>query len=140
MKIRSLIVLMITSFLLFGCDPALMLMVEAEKAEDTSVTIYADKTFFPDRIHLPYEKENKDEKTIIRVPWTDSIKNYKRNFSYGIGIWSDELVSNLSEHIDSIILKNSSGILKINKKTDIETYLLKNRRGFPIKKLIIKAE
>jgi hypothetical protein len=122
------------SCLLTSCDVALQLAIKTNDIKD-SITIYTNQYLLPatHRItsppnHFPatHRNDNNYNKIVIQVPVKD---NLQIMFLYGFGYWSDEVISNYSSNIDSIIIKNRHGKFELNNRTAIETYLKSRRKG-----------
>ena len=112
-----------------SCDSALQLTVKAAKCPNVSVSVYGNARPVCDSIN----------RAVIRVPTGDEPPKYKQTFFYGLGFWSKDAISLLANRMDSIVVVNRSGTLKLTDSTEIVNYLaphlsiLRNR-------ITIKAE
>ena len=130
MKSKLLLLLFATG-LLTACDPALNLVIETSNKPNVFVTIYCNRDISS---RFATDTSNK----IVHVP-NDSLGN-KITYWYGIGGWSPENLSVLTQKIDSVIINNSNSRLILTDKESINTYFLKNLSGFANSILTIKAE
>lgn len=126
---------LLTVATLTSCDPGRTLVIKAPNKPNTSVVVYANANI------LPYATDNISEKIIIKIPEIDSSIKRDTTFYFGLGGWRDDsLMPSFSQNIDSIVIVNISGTVVLDNQTDINSYLLKNRRGFAKRKLIIEAK
>jgi len=106
-----------------GCDPARILIVDAGKKPDSSITLHASKNVYPS-----YYDQAVDYK-IVQVPPPDSLAQRKVRFNYGFGLWSPEEVSSFSAGIDSIVFIEKEQKWSLNNFDYINSYLFRQRRG-----------
>lgn len=126
-------------FLLESCDPARVLVVKTVNKPNYSVTIYANENILPGP--YSYRQDSVAKKVVISVPIIDTVVEREKIFFYGLGGWGDDsLMPNFSKNIDSIIIVNSGGRLRLDTQSSINEYLLKNRSGFAKRKLTIEAK
>lgn len=130
-----LIRIVLTVGTLTSCDPARILVIKASNKPNTSVAFYANTNI------LPYANDSVSEKIIIKIPEVATSTYSDTTFCYGLGGWGDEsVISSFSQSIDSIVVINNSKIVVIDNQADINSYLLKNRRGYAKRKLVIEAK
>ena len=96
--------LLCTIVVLTSCDPGIYLIVKNPNKDNSTVTVYAKKS---------YQKRFTQNKT---------------TFYFGIGEWDDTTIANISENIDSIIIKNNFDCEVLKEKIDIQNYLIKHRK------------
>jgi hypothetical protein len=140
MKRQIIIIINILGlFLIQSCDPARILVVRTADKPNHSVTIYANENILPGS--YLYRQDSIAKKVIINVPTIDTIVQREKMLFYGLGSWGDDsLMPNFSKNIDSIVIVNSNGRLKLDKQTEINEYLLKHRHGFAKRILTIEAK
>jgi hypothetical protein len=128
------IILIVTTIVLSSCDPGKRLVIKAADKKDVWVTVYATQKI------VPGSHESDTNKVIIQVPSPDTTERHKKMFIYAIGTWPNEAITNLAANIDSIIINNTSGQLRLTTKAQIEAYLRKHRHGYASSILTIKAK
>jgi hypothetical protein len=121
-----------------SCDPGRVLIVKSANKPNSFVEIYANQYFRSGA--EGYGKENKQ--VLIRIPTDEIPVRRDTAFYFGFGGWGgDESMRNFSKKIDSIIISNSNSKIILNDQEEINSYLLKHRRGLFVKQvLIIKAK
>ena len=105
-----------------SCDPARILIIDSGKKQDSSITLYANKSIYPDYGQAV-------DYAIVHVPPIDSISQRVLRFHYGFGLWSPEEVSSFAAGIDSIVFNGSKQTESLHTFDDINAYLLKHRVG-----------
>lgn len=121
-----------------ACDPARVLIIKAANKPNISVTVYANKNILP--LQFPYHPDSAAQKITIQVP-ADTVPKREKLFLYGIGGWgNDQLLSDFSKNIDSIILITNKGKTALTTQASIHHYLLKHRSGFAKHVLTIEAK
>lgn len=127
-KGHLLILYLITVTLIIGllqsCDPAKIIIIKQRDCTLCSLTLYAKSSFLLDK--GPYS----NKQIIIKAPTKGSVITGKRVISYGIGIWSDSEIRQLSKTIDSIVVFTGDSKKVYWDCNEIQRYLLKNRKGF----------
>lgn len=113
---------------LAGCDPAKLLVVEAER-KGTSVTLYLSKGV------VPQASIKDSDTTFIRVPSNDILK---KKYHFGLGGWSDTSVGQFASGIDSIVIENGKSQILLRDRLEIESFLKKRRSGYAKAVLTIK--
>ena len=124
-KIVIFFVICFTVLILTGCDPIKLLTVKA--APNTQVIIYKKGQNI----------EADTAKNIIRVPENGTVE---QQFYFGLGLWPEEAIINYSASLDSIVFYNKDGKTKLTNQTDIQNYLMKQRRGLFKSNLIIESK
>jgi len=123
-------------FIIFSsCDPARTLVVKVADKPNLSVSIFGNKTM------LPFANEDETEKVIIRIPSELNSKKLDTTFYYGMGGWKIKgVLPEFVSHIDSIIIRKSTGKVILNNKKEILSYLQAHQTGYLGSLLTIAAE
>ena len=117
-----------SAILFVSCDPTQTLILQKNDVK-SSISIYGNQTIFPNN------KEN--QMKYDRIIKIDSTFKLSQIYGYGLGNWNKEEIVEISKRIDSIvIIKN--GVKNILKKEEINTFLLKSRKGLHNSKLILE--
>jgi hypothetical protein len=120
-----------------SCDPARILIVKSSNKPNSSVEIYANKNL--QALANANGKEN--GQAVIKIPTNEIPVKRDTAFYFGFGGWrEDESISQFSRTIDSIIIQSNNGKVVLNKQEEINSYLLKHRRGLFKQVLTIKAK
>lgn len=130
---RILIFLTATAICISGCDPAMILTLKTSGKPNSSVTMYGDGSL------VPKKNSTTGQKIVYNFPTYGSRKR-DTSFYYGIGGWSDESISGITDKIDSIIINNSSDKIILNTKPAIKSYLMDHRNGYGKSRIIIEAK
>jgi hypothetical protein len=134
-SIKKLLFVIIIAVITQSCDPARVLMIKATGKPTVSVTIYADKKM------LPHRWRNEKEKVVFKVSPNAEHKKRDSTLFFGFGGWSEDAIqTELTKHIDSIVIVNSTGKQILNTPTDISTYLIAHRYGFVNRIVKIEAK
>ncbi len=121
-------ILFMSAILFVSCDPTQTLILQKNDVK-SSISIYGNQTIFPNN------KEN--QMKYDRIIKIDSTFKLSQIYGYGLGNWNKEEIVEISKRIDSIvIIKN--GVKNILKKEEINTFLLKSRKGLHNSKLILE--
>ncbi len=123
-KIVIFFVICFTVLILTGCDPIKLLTVKA--APNTQVIIYKKGQNI----------EADTAKNIILVPENGTVE---QQFYFGLGTWPEKAIINYSASLDSIVFYNKDEKTKLTNQTDIQNYLMKQRRGLFKSNLIIES-
>jgi hypothetical protein len=72
---------------------------------------------------------------VIHVPINDTV-----NFSYGMGAWPKQAIIDLSVNIDSIVFQSVGKKEKLTTQAEIQSYLMKQRKGLFGNFLVIESK
>jgi hypothetical protein len=131
---KKLILIIVATLGLASCDPAKILVIKSRPNSNASIVLYGNRKINP----LLNDSASIEKKIIIQVPTADGKNEIK--FNYGIGIWSNGPISNLSAAIDSIIITGKLKKTILKNQDSIKQYFINHRSGYGGSKLTIVAK
>lgn len=107
-----------------GCDPGQTLVIKTSQNPKSSVEIYGSARM------LPTERYDDTGKIILRMPSTDNNARRDTSFDYGIGTWGEGRNDKFVDNVDSIIINDSTGQLKLTGQTELDQYIKNHTSGY----------
>ena len=72
------------------------------------------------------------------------LKNHKPhnfvNMSFGMGTWSTDYLRQVTDHLESLIIKTAVDSLLLNSSSDIYSYLSARKKGLGKRKIVISIK
>ena len=133
MKIKPLFFFASIVICVTSCDPAKILIIKAD-SNNSSVTIFGNEQF------LPFASPQASRILKITVSSTDTLRDHKIEYNYGMGNWPNSAISDLVKNIDSIQISTANSTYYLRSKPEIEEYLKKHRGGYAGSRLTIKPD
>ena len=119
----------ITIVALWGCDPMRRINMKNNTAEKAVISWYIKE----DSINSsPFFISSSREVEFTLHPGPDS-KRIK--MSFGSGKWSQAVVTNLVDDLDSLVIKWNHHVAVLKTQQQIEEYLMARRRGWDKSKI-----
>jgi len=117
-----------------GCDP--MRRIDMRNATDQEVEI--TWTIKEDSILVsPFYMSSSKETTFKLLPESP----YNRVFmSCGIGTWTPHAIQELTNDLESVVIKHKGGEIKLDSDEEIKNFLFPRRRGFERDKIRIEIK
>jgi hypothetical protein len=119
--------------LFFSCDPMRRIDMKNNSSGDVEITwtlkemdsLYKSPFFLSNSKKIKFKlQQNK--------PFNEA------NMSFGSGIWTKEAIDSITNRLDSLEIKSSSGTLKMDSK-EMNAYLMDKRKGLGKRKIIINT-
>ncbi|MGZ8536932.1 MAG: hypothetical protein ACXWV9_01655 [Flavisolibacter sp.] len=128
---RILFALLIFSVLFFSCDPMRRIDMRNSTDEEIEITwnIKEDSILVS-----PFFLSNSKKTTFKLYPESP----YNRvSMSCGIGVWTPQAIQELTNDLDSVVIKHKGGEINLNSDEEIKNFLFSRRRGFERDKIRI---
>jgi hypothetical protein len=120
--------------MLCSCDPLRRLQMKNQGSGDAE---FIWKLKEHDSLHRnPFFMSNSD---IVEFKLKNTKPHNFVNMSFGIGSWTPEYLNQLSQTIESVIIKSTADSMKLNSSAEIFDYLFKHRKGIGKKKIVLTA-
>lgn len=131
---RILQLLFFFSILCMSCDP----MRRIDMRNNTDQPMEITWTIKEDSILVsPFYISSSKETTFKLYPESP----YNRvNMSFGVGTWTPRAIQELTDDLDSVVIKHKGGEIKLNTDEEIKNFLFPRRRGFERDKIRIEIK
>jgi len=117
----------------FSCDPMRRIDMKNNSSGDAEITwtLKEMDSLYKSPFFLSNSKKIKF-KLQPNSPFNEA------NMSFGSGIWTKEAIDSITNRLDSLEIKSSSGTLKMDAR-EMNTYLMANRKGLGKRRIIINT-
>src|SRR5690242_13845325 len=128
------VLLLVFSLLCMSCDPMRRIDMRNNTDQDMEITW----TIKEDSILVsPFYMSSSKETKFTLHPESP----YNRVFmSCGIGTWTPLAVQDLTDDLDSVVIKHKGGEIKLDTDEEIKNFLFPRRRGFERDKIRIEIK
>ena len=119
--------------LFFSCDPMRRIDMKNNSSGDVEITwtlkemdsLYKSPFFLSNSKKIKFKLQQKK-------PFNEA------NMSFGSGIWTKEAIDSITNRLDSLEIKSSSGILRMDSK-GMNAFLMDKRKGLGKRRIIINT-